>query len=143
MSKFPTQNPARELYELLNYGNLLEKDAPELLQIDARTFRRWKSGQSHPPHAAVALLKAHVSGKLMPGSTDWLGFAFADGRLYCPDGASYTPADIMALFFARQALIELRRIHINYDLVIKDKTIPVSLDAKKALEKIVRPKKPR
>ena len=77
----------------------------DFLQVSLKTFRRWKSGKSTPPHSAIIALNMRLGGDLSAiAGKDWAGFCFGyDGKLYidCWRGG-FDPHQIRAMFFRTQ-----------------------------------------
>lgn len=89
-----------------------EKTLAAFLGVSLLTFRRYKSGESRPPAAAVKLLRLHLDGDLAAvGGPDWDGFRLAkDGKFYHPFwGRGFTPWQLKALFFEVQDAWAVRR----------------------------------
>ena len=88
-----------------------ERYLADYLQISLATFRRWKSGQSNPPHAALLLLSLKLRGDLaVIGGEGWDGFTIdRTSKLYVPYfHRGFTPDAIKAMFFNVQELRHLR-----------------------------------
>lgn len=71
------------------------------LKVNLKTFRRWKSGASKPPHSAVIALQFHLSGDLATiGGDEWRGFSLRGGKLHAPFfKRPFDPFQIQAMFF--------------------------------------------
>lgn len=77
----------------------------EYLQINLKTFRRWKAGTITAPHAARLLLKLKINGDLSALAGDaWEGFRLGrDGLLYIPlFHRGFNPHQLKAMFFTTQ-----------------------------------------
>lgn len=76
----------------------------DFLHVSLTTVRRWKSGESKPPHSAVIALQWHLWGELSAiGGTDWRGFSLQGGKLHIPFfRRPFDPFQIQAMFFEVQ-----------------------------------------
>ena len=125
----------------LEIGTLFQEEARKLTGASLRTWQRWQSGTTKPPHSALELLRVHTEGKLLPDS--WKGFKFDDtGRLYTPYAQSFTGDDIQKMFWFMQELqrlrAEVRRITRDFDLVPKPDTAAIQNDRLAALSPLTK-----
>ena len=123
----PQNKPARSLI----LGQLFDREAQKLTGVSARTFKKWKSGASRPPTAALELLRLHAEGRTLPDA--WAGFHFdATGRLFTPYAETIGPDDVLRMFWYMQELrrlrCELRRLTDNFDLTPKPKDSAPALE---------------
>lgn len=82
-----------------------EQRLADYLQVDLKTFRRYKRGTSKIPHAATIALRLYLDGDLSAvGGKDWEHFYFGrDGRFYMPGWKyGWEPGELRALFFTKQ-----------------------------------------
>lgn len=61
------------------------------LQVSERTLHNWESGRHVIPFAVYKLLRL-LSGMDLPGPS-WEGWHFSGGKLYTPEGHSFTGKD--------------------------------------------------
>ena len=108
----------RSMY--LNLG-MQRADVAKFLQVSERTIHNWESGRHIIPFAVYKLLRL-LNGMDLPGGT-WEGWRFAGGKLWSPEGHSFTGKDgsWWSLLVRRAAMfdklarenVELRRAAAN------------------------------
>lgn len=85
------------------------EDAARLCRVTVRTAQRWRAARQVPP-LALAILEAHVAGRLLPAS--WHGFAFDGDHLLLPDGRAVTAGELRAWHYTAaisRAVLRRRR----------------------------------
>lgn len=93
-----------------------EEQLADYLQVNLKTFRRWKRGTTKAPHSAVIALRLHLGGELAAlGGPDWQGFTLQGGKLHAPSfHRPFDPFQIQAMFFevqlSRHYQREVRRL---------------------------------
>ena len=115
-----------------------EQHLADYLQLDLRTFQRYKRGQSRIPHAVTIALRLRLDGDLSAiGGKDWVGFRFGqDGKFYAPlHGRGFDPWQLQAMFFEVQEARWLRREVIRLER--EAKTLRAQAWAAQALNKIL------
>jgi transcriptional regulator with XRE-family HTH domain len=83
--------------------------AARLCGVHRTTVGRWLSGKVAPPPSALDLLRIAASGQVPGMGGDWLGWRFAAGRLWSPNGVPYSPGDLMAQQYERPLIRALQR----------------------------------
>lgn len=81
-----------------------EEHLADYLQVNLKTFRRWKRGTTKAPHSAVIALRLHLDGDLAAiGGDEWRGFALRGNKLHAPSfHRPFDPFQIQAMFFEVQ-----------------------------------------
>lgn len=102
-------------------------DLCELLGIDPRTLRRYKSGQTPVPVAAARLVRLRFAGDASALlGPDWAGFRYGkDGKLYIEGWrGGFDPHQIRAMFFGVQLVrhheATIRQLERRIDGLEKD-----------------------
>lgn len=95
-----------EMTQLLWDARLTRQDAIRIFQVDARTVRRWLSGDSNPPYAVILLLRVMAYGlHHLPGANpDWKGWRMDNGVLHDSRDQHHTPGSILAWWWTWQML---------------------------------------
>lgn len=85
------------------YATMTKTDALRISRVNPATFYRWLHGKAAAPAATLELLRLHAFGEPPGGrSSAWSGFRFQNDRIITEDGRALTTADLKAVFFWRQ-----------------------------------------
>ncbi len=76
--------------------------AAHLCGVTTKTIRNWENGKIAVPTSAAKVIKAYGAGYLPTSCKDWDGWRLLDDKLWLPEGISYTPSEIRAMYFIRQ-----------------------------------------
>ena len=92
-----------------NQRGLTREIAAAVCGVDITTYRRWERGRARIPFSANRELALDGAGELpATAGTTWDGWLFVRGVLVSPEGETFTPGAVRALWWVWQRLAAWR-----------------------------------